>query len=799
MRARAASVPLLVLGVALGVETAVRLARLGYVPEKVGPYFLALFGALTLAAAAGRWSRKARGREAPSRETAAGSKWLRAAAAALSLGSFFWTWWLHERPEIPLSTVAVWLVGVLAIPFAFATVRPEGPGRRRVPVGFALGLLGLLALGAAARLAGLDRVHAVWEGDESTVTMDGRDLLVRRDRGDPFGTGSLATPRLAMMPAGAGLLVGGDPLGGPRFPYALVGTLALVVAALLAAEIGGGWAALACLALIALAPHHVHWSRVAEVAVLDSLIVPAGAAALLWCWKSRSPRAGCMAGIAAGLALYSYGGGKILPVALVIFGPFLLVRVGRGRRLSLGAALLAGFLVTAAPNLRFAARHFPEWNGRFAATSILSGNWFRNETELLGSPGRVIQNQIRLGTIGLLSSPARIHFQGHPMIGPPILVALGIAGFGWLLGRGRLVEALLLGLVVGGNLAGTAFTLSTPQPQRPSSLIPALAVLGGVAIAGLLSLLPDSGAGRARWRLLLGVAILGAVVVSQLPGYPLDPAPYAEGGGRHAAFSQNAGKLLRTPFGSRYPVFLHGDPYLWSTFPSFAYFAPDTSLVDVLDPVRRTRGTAAFPPGLHLVSAEYRLEAPHWLEQLGLKRWIRFAHPAIPTEDVGIAFVVPGASASDCMARRLPWQDLPDEKPLGLQTQSIQWRGRPAEVTHSTFDMGELASVLDADPASLVRTARANPAVFEFRFPEPRRIRGVEVTTGTMNNCLRWERTLSDGSRQSGWRLFRDLPSDPTVALTLPDSGRPVSALRVEIGNPDGGDGHIHIRTVRLF
>ena len=71
---------------------------------------------------------------------------------------------------------------------------------------------------------------------------------------------------------------------------------------------------------------------------------------------------------------------------------------------------------------------------------------------------QVLLNQVRLGTIGVLSSGPTIDiFTGVPMIAPPLLPALGIAGLGWLYGRRRFFsEASLAALVIGGNLAGVS-------------------------------------------------------------------------------------------------------------------------------------------------------------------------------------------------------------------------------------------------------------------------------------------------------------------------------------------------------
>jgi hypothetical protein len=46
---------------------------------------------------------------------------------------------------------------------------------------------------------------------------------------------------------------------------------------------------------------------------------------------------------------------------------------------------------------------------------------------------------------------------------------------------------------------------------------------------------------------------------------------------------------------------------------------------------------------------------------------------------------------------------------------------------------------------------------------------------------------------------FRGMPPDPTVSLDFDTGKTPIESVRVEIKNLNGGDGHIHIRTLQLL
>jgi len=142
---------------------------------------------------------------------------------------------------------------------------------------------------------------------------------------------------------------------------------------------------------------------------------------------------------------------------------------------------------------------------------------------------------------------------------------------------------------------------------------------------------------------------------------------------------------------------------------------------------------------------------------------------------------------------------LPETAASGLVRDSMEVEGQTVAIDHSPFDLGRVQDLFDRDKDSFARTAHANPAVVTLNFSKPRSIKGVEVTTATMNIALKCVATLEGDGEKTFSREYRNLPADPTVSLEFPGLSRPVTRLRIEIANPDGGDGHIHIRTLRLL
>jgi hypothetical protein len=43
------------------------------------------------------------------------------------------------------------------------------------------------------------------------------------------------------------------------------------------------------------------------------------------------------------------------------------------------------------------------------------------------------------------------------------------------------------------------------------------------------------------------------------------------------------------------------------------------------------------------------------------------------------------------------------------------------------------------------------------------------------------------------------MPADPTFGLDFDTGSTPIESLRIEIKDLNGGDGHIHIRTLKLL
>ena len=141
----------------------------------------------------------------------------------------------------------------------------------------------------------------------------------------------------------------------------------------------------------------------------------------------------------------------------------------------------------------------------------------------------------------------------------------------------------------------------------------------------------------------------------------------------------------------------------------------------------------------------------------------------------------------------------PEASSTDLARDSMEVDGQVVEIAHSPFDMGRIQDMFDDKKETVARTLKANPAILTLTFSKPRTLKGIELTTATMDINLKCVATLEGGGEKTFTQEFRNLPPDPTVTLDFPGLSAPVRVLHIEISDARGGDGHIHIRTLRLL
>lgn len=638
---RLAAVALLVAAIGISCLASWRLKAEGRRPARTLPYYGTFVATLVFSFVAGRLAREPREASSSSGPAAASSGRSRvqsAIAACLAVAFSFVTWRLQGHPRSPWLELAAWSAALLACVAAFwAWETGRLPVRRRMRLGgVEAATLLILVFAAGARLFALDSMPADFGGDEANQVLDGLETM--RGGVDVLGMGWGVTGRLGMLPTGVGAVVFGDPIGGPRLPYGVAGTLSVLACAAAAALVAGPWGGLACAALLAFSPHHVHFSRLANVMILDALAAGLFFLLLLSVRRSGSAALAAIAGIVGALPLYGYSAGKAITVAFLLILPVAALTAPAGRKAAILLALVAGFAIASAPSLRYAFQDYRAWNGRLGALSIFRPDYWSAQVSSFGSPARFLQNQFMGGTIDLLLPRSTVWFAGSPVIAPFFLIPLFLAGWGWMIGRRQFFGAAVLSLVAAGNFAGLILTEDAPAPQRASSLVPAMAVFGGVAIGGLLSLLPERDRRGISWKASVGAILISGVLAGSYQGPPRfwDPSPGYAGDG--SAFTTALYRVLRAPRFSGEQVFLHSLPAIDPHFPTYAYLLPQTRWIHV----PQDQEEQPPSPGLHVFFREWMPLGLQWKERLGIRHAVPLADPDRPLRVLAVMVRVPG-------------------------------------------------------------------------------------------------------------------------------------------------------------
>ncbi len=153
-----------------------------------------------------------------------------------------------------------------------------------------------------------------------------------------------------------------------------------------------------------------------------------------------------------------------------------------------------------------------------------------------------------------------------------------------------------------------------------------------------------------------------------------------------------------------------------------------------------------------------------------------------------------------CDQRPASGGDAAAPAPESLVNDKALVAGHLVAVAHSKWDGGRTADLFDADPQTLARTENANPAVLEFRFPEARPLKGISITLGGVDFGVSVTARPAGGGAARNYEMeSREMGPDPTLDLEFDTGETPIASLRVEILDLNGGDGHIHIRTVKLL
>lgn len=134
-----------------------------------------------------------------------------------------------------------------------------------------------------------------------------------------------------------------------------------------------------------------------------------------------------------------------------------------------------------------------------------------------------------------------------------------------------------------------------------------------------------------------------------------------------------------------------------------------------------------------------------------------------------------------------------------LQQAQFELDGETVAARTSRLDIGTAAQAFDGDPATMLRTEDANPAVVELTFPRPRTFSGISVIIGSIQariTVLLYPE--GEGEPLSFSTVGRGSVSSPELRLDFPTS-QATRRLRVEVLDINQDEpAHVHIWEIKL-
>jgi 4-amino-4-deoxy-L-arabinose transferase-like glycosyltransferase len=493
---------------------------------------------------------------------------------------------------------AAWFLAIVVYVLAVAWPRRPGSGeireklskiwnRRRTEVVL---LTGIMIVALLLRVVYLASIPFTLGGDEASQGLEAL-RVIEGDTLNPFTTGWFGVPTLSFYFNSLSLLLFGPTTAALRLPWALTGTVTILVTFLLVRRLQNKELAFATAALVAVYHFHIHYSRLGSNQIASALFV---ALALLFLYRAlddNRPLDWSMTGVVAGLALYFYAGARLTPIVVSAILLYLFIRrpIGFWRRYGRGLVIMiGGFLLAGAPMLQYAYRFPNDFNSRINQVGIIQSGWL----DLQLAAGRdlleVLYDQFRRSVLAFNYYPDRTVWYGlrkpllDPLFGVIFLIGLG---YGTLAILGKKEKQRLAPMVIwwwSGMFLGGMLTESPPSSMRlvvlsvPVCYFIALATWRVIKLADIaITRVP------AKALMVLGVLIFGLVSVRT---YFVDYSPQRIYGGGHAELATELAPIMNQ-IESTHQVFFFGAPLMVWDFSTIRYLAPDVVGSDIMEPL----------------------------------------------------------------------------------------------------------------------------------------------------------------------------------------------------------------------
>ena len=521
-------------------------------------------------------------------------------------------------------TLIMWLASIVL--FALSVVIPQQRSRRdwrawwhawwrqNWPLVAAISAIGLLAL--ALRVINLDGIPPTLGGDEGSQGAEALKIL-NGQLHNPFITSWMSVPTMSFF--FNTLTVG--PLGHTAFalrlPWALIGTVTVLIMFALTRRLKGLAMALMMGLLLAAYHYHIHYSRLGSNQVADAFFMAAAFFFLYRAYDEGGMLNWVMAGIVAGVAQYFYAGARFVTIMVGVTMAYFIVRERwpfvRTHWRGLIVAV-AAFIISAGPMLQFAMLHPDDYNGRLNMVGIFQSGWLQlAETVFHRGPVEIlVAYQLKRAALAYNAFPDPTFWYGspHPLF-DGLWAILFLLGMGYALSRPR--DRRLFPMLIwwwGAILLGGVLTENPPSSQRlitsapPAVFFVALAIWkSGQIVERLLRSAGQSSAARSAPRRYLvpaaGAALVAVLCWLSVNFYFVEYTPSRVYGNYTAVTADVLARYAQAKLDSSYRMVFFGAPQMYIDFGSIKYLAPDIAGQDVADPLTTPFDPGTLPDGKH--------------------------------------------------------------------------------------------------------------------------------------------------------------------------------------------------------
>lgn len=500
---------------------------------------------------------------------------------------------LRQHPRDPQTAFAWWLVSLLVLIVAWVDVarirawRFEW-GRTEVAL-----VVMFVLIGGALRLFNLEGIPQNLGGDEASQGLAAIEFITGSNR-DMFNVGWYGVPTMSFFWQSFWFRAFGISTFSLRLPWAIMGTLTILLCFWVLRSLFGTRIALIASFLLATYHFHIHFSRLGSNQVADPFFLLLALGLLLRGIETRNSLYFVLTGALLGISLYFYAGARLAPIWLgATAGLWVLFRPGfwREHRGNLMLAILA-FVIVGGPMLLFAVEQPDAFNTRFNQVNIFRSGWLKREISATGlSMWSILADQTRRAVFSFNYYPDRTVWYGMRV---PFLNFVGavlfVLGIGYATAQGtdyRYLPFVLwfwLAVILGG-----ALNESPPSSMRLITLAPGLCLFPTLALIKLGDVL------RTLWKewrpaiLSVQLLVVAWLAVSSVWFYFVDYTPKRIYGSTNAEVATVAGHYLHAltdELGSDYRVYFFGLPRMFFGFATIPFLAPGVEGTDVPNPLQ---------------------------------------------------------------------------------------------------------------------------------------------------------------------------------------------------------------------